>query len=184
MRGDTGSSSPAASEHRGDTQPPSQRRNPGRPKGSRNRNKTQVPLNDTLKHLQTMLKALLARVGDLIPLRYLVLDGYFGHNPALQIIPKTIRSLLIKSALQTIALQMGYNKLWIDFDLKVARQYSPLFSIHGALRRTWTPAYLRAAFQAAADGYRNTEFLPRRMETLQPKSIKFQSCTIKSSRNR
>ena len=78
MRGDTRSSSPAASEPRGETQPPSQRRTPGRPKGSRNRNKTQVPLNDTLKHLQTMLKALLTRVGDLIPLRYLVLDGYFG----------------------------------------------------------------------------------------------------------
>ena len=67
VRGDTGSSSPAASEPRGETQPPSQRRTPGRPKGSRNRNKTQVPLNDTLKHLQTMVKALLTRVGDLIP---------------------------------------------------------------------------------------------------------------------
>ena len=31
-----------------------------------------------------MVKALLARVGDLIPLRYLLFDGYFGHNHALQ----------------------------------------------------------------------------------------------------
>ena len=67
VRGDTGSSSPAASDPRDETQPPSPRRTPGRPKGSRNRNKTDVPLSDTLKHLQTMLKALLARVGDLIP---------------------------------------------------------------------------------------------------------------------
>ena len=81
VRGDTrGLPSPPASEHRDDTQLPSPQRNPGRPKGSRNRNKTDVRLSDTLKHLQTMVKALLARVGDLIPLRYLVLDGYFGHN--------------------------------------------------------------------------------------------------------
>ena len=84
VRGDTRSRSPRASEHRDDTQPPSPRRNRGCPKGSQNRNKTHVQLSDTLKHLQTMLKALLARVGDLIPLHYLVLDGYFGHNPALQ----------------------------------------------------------------------------------------------------
>ena len=84
VRSDTHSPSPPASEHRDDTQPPSPRRNRGRPKGSRNRNKTQVQLSDTLRHLQTMLKVLLARVGDLIPVRYLVLDGYFGHNNALQ----------------------------------------------------------------------------------------------------
>ena len=84
VRGDAGSPSPPASEPRDETQPPSPRRTPGRPKGSRNRNKTTVPLSDTLKHLQTMVKALLARIGDLIPVRYLVLDGYFGHNNALQ----------------------------------------------------------------------------------------------------
>ena len=101
VRGDTRSSSPAASEPRGETQPPSQRRTPGRPKGSRNRNKTQVPLNDTLKHLQTMLKALLTRVGDLIPLRYLVLDGYFGHNPALQMTQQCGLSLISKLRVNT-----------------------------------------------------------------------------------
>ena len=41
-------------------------------------------LNDVLKQLQTMVKALLKRVGNLIPLRYFVLDGFFGHNNALQ----------------------------------------------------------------------------------------------------
>ena len=63
---------------------PPQNHKRGRPKGSRNQNKTEVEFSDTLKHLQTMVKALLARIGDLIPLRYLVLDGYFGHNHALQ----------------------------------------------------------------------------------------------------
>ena len=67
-----------------ETQQPVPRRNRGRPKGSRNRNRTEVQLSDTLKHLQTLIKALLRRIDDLIPVRYLVLDGYFGHNPALQ----------------------------------------------------------------------------------------------------
>ena len=101
VRGDTGIRSPPASEHRDDTQPPSPQRNRGRPKGSQNRNKTQVPLNDTLKHLQTMLKALLTRVGDLIPLRYLVLDGYFGHNPALQMTQQCGLSLISKLRVNT-----------------------------------------------------------------------------------
>ena len=84
VRSDTRSPSPPASESPEETQQPVPRRNRGRPKGSRNRNKTQVQLSETLKHLQTMIKALLRRIDDLIPVRYLVLDGYFGHNNALQ----------------------------------------------------------------------------------------------------
>ena len=60
------------------------KRSRGRPKGSRNRNKTDVVLSETLKHLRSMLKTVLAKVGGLIPLEYFVLDGYFGHNNALQ----------------------------------------------------------------------------------------------------
>ena len=41
-------------------------------------------LSDVLKQLQTMVKGLLQQIGNLIPLRYFVLDGYFGHNNALQ----------------------------------------------------------------------------------------------------
>ena len=80
VRSDTRSPSPPASESPEETQQPVPRRKRGRPKGSRNRNKTQVQLSETLKHLQTMIKALLRRIDDLIPVRYLVLDGYFGHN--------------------------------------------------------------------------------------------------------
>ena len=65
-------------------QSPPVKRTPGRPKGSRNRNKTDVVLSETLKHLRSMLKAVLAKIGDLIPVRYFVLDGYFGNNRALQ----------------------------------------------------------------------------------------------------
>ena len=84
VRGDTRRRSLPASEPPEETQQPVPRGNRGRPKGSRNRNKTDVRLSDTLKHLQTRIKALLRRIDDLIPVRYLVLDGYFGHNNALQ----------------------------------------------------------------------------------------------------
>ena len=58
----------------------------GRPKGSRNRNKREVELSGTLKHIQNMLRTLLKQIDGLIPVRYFVLDGYFGHNPALQMV--------------------------------------------------------------------------------------------------
>ena len=82
VRGDTCSPGPPeTSQPRDTTQTPLPKRNRGRPKGSRNRNKTQVDLSDTLKQIQTLIKALLKRIDALIPLRYLLLDGYFGHNP-------------------------------------------------------------------------------------------------------
>jgi putative transposase len=63
---------------------PPEKRKPGRPKGSRNRNKTDVVLNDTLKQLQSMFETVLATIAGFIRVRYCVLDGYFGHNNALQ----------------------------------------------------------------------------------------------------
>ena len=73
MRRDTRGlpSPPETSEPRDDKQTPSSRRKCGRPKGSRNRNKTDVQLSDTLKHVQTMIKALLRRI-----------DGKYLENPA------------------------------------------------------------------------------------------------------
>ena len=101
VRSDTRSPSPPASESPEETQQPVPRRNRGRPKGSRNRNKTQVEFSDALKHLQTMLTALLARIGGLIPVRYLVLDGYFGHNPALQMTQQCGLALISKLRVNT-----------------------------------------------------------------------------------
>ena len=59
---------------------------PGRPKGSKNRNKTEVVLNDTLKQVESMLKTVLATFGGVLPIRYLLLDGYFGNNNTLQMV--------------------------------------------------------------------------------------------------
>ena len=102
VRGDTcGLRSLPVSEPPEETQKPVPRPKRGCPKGSRNRNKTQVRLSDTLKHLQTMIKALLRRIDDLIPVRYLVLDGYFGHNPALQMTQQCGLHLISKLRINT-----------------------------------------------------------------------------------
>jgi putative transposase len=60
------------------------KRKPGRPKGSSTKAKTTVELSPELTRIQTMTLQLLARIGAVIPLTYLVLDGHFGNNAALQ----------------------------------------------------------------------------------------------------
>jgi hypothetical protein len=68
------------------TEPPAPKRKPGRPKGSHNQDKTQVRLTEELQRIQTMLKQQVARLAGRIRLRHIALDGYFGHNPALQMV--------------------------------------------------------------------------------------------------
>ena len=102
VRGDTCSPGPPeTSQPRDTTQTPVPKRKRGRPKGSRNRNKTEVELSDTLKQIQTLIKALLKRIDALIPLRYLVLDGYFGHNNALQMTKQCGLALISKLRVNT-----------------------------------------------------------------------------------
>ena len=101
VRGETRRRSRVASEPPEDPPKPVPRRQRGRPKGSRNRDKTDVQLSDTLKHLQTMVKALLRRIDDLRALRYLVLDGYFGDNHALQMTQECGLHLISKLRVNT-----------------------------------------------------------------------------------
>jgi putative transposase len=56
----------------------------GRPKGSCNRDKTQVELTAELKRIQEMIRNQLKMLQDWLTVRYLVLDGHFGNNNALQ----------------------------------------------------------------------------------------------------
>jgi IS4 transposase len=58
--------------------------NPGRPKGSKNRDKTQVTLTPELTRIQKMVQKLLRFIKSTFPLSYLVMDGKFGNNNALQ----------------------------------------------------------------------------------------------------
>lgn len=60
------------------------KRKRGRPQGSKNKDKTQVNLSRELLHIRGMLSALLHTIGETIPLEYLLLDGKFGHNNAVQ----------------------------------------------------------------------------------------------------
>ena len=67
-----------------DPHAPKKRR--GRPKGSKNRDKTQVALNPELKRIQKMVKKQLEGLQNLVSVRYLALDGHFGNNNALQMV--------------------------------------------------------------------------------------------------
>jgi DDE superfamily endonuclease len=60
------------------------KRKPSRPKGSTTKAKTAVELTPELCRIQTMVRQLLMRIGGLFRLTYLVLDGHFGNNAALQ----------------------------------------------------------------------------------------------------
>jgi len=56
----------------------------GRPKGSKNKDKTQVTLTPELQLIKSMVQKFLLLLNGLFPLTYLVLDGHFGNNNALQ----------------------------------------------------------------------------------------------------
>jgi IS4 transposase len=57
---------------------------PGRPKGSKNRDKTQVELTPELTRTQQMVQKLLPLTMGVLSLKHLVMDGHFGNNNALQ----------------------------------------------------------------------------------------------------
>ena len=59
---------------------------PGRPKGSKNKNKKEVELSSSMLWMQSLIISLLQLVGTAIPIRYFVYDGAFGHNDALQMV--------------------------------------------------------------------------------------------------
>ncbi len=59
---------------------------PGRPKGSKNRDKTQVELTPELQRIQNMVKQQLAIFQGLLSITYLVLDGHFGNDNSLQMV--------------------------------------------------------------------------------------------------
>jgi putative transposase len=63
---------------------PKPKRKPGRPRGSKNKDKTQVMFTPELLLIKTMIQKLLLLVGGALPLTYLLLDGKFGNNNALQ----------------------------------------------------------------------------------------------------
>jgi hypothetical protein len=63
---------------------PAAKRKPGRPKGSPTKATTTRDLSPELTRIQSLILALLRRIGGLLPLTYLVLDGHFGNAATLQ----------------------------------------------------------------------------------------------------
>jgi DDE superfamily endonuclease len=76
--------------------PAGAKRPPGRPKGSKNKNKAEVQLTPELLRIQGLVDALLQRIAGWLPLTYLLLDGHFGHNHALQMARQSNLHLISK----------------------------------------------------------------------------------------
>jgi putative transposase len=73
-----------------------EKKKPGRPKGSRNRNKAEVTLNPELQRIQKMLQSLLNTIQGTVHLTYLVLDGHFGNSPAFHMVRQCQLHLISK----------------------------------------------------------------------------------------
>ncbi|BAZ37048.1 transposase [Calothrix sp. NIES-4101] len=54
----------------------------GRPKGSKNKDKTEVVFTSELLRIRILIQDLLKKLSKFLPLTYLVLDGHFGNNNA------------------------------------------------------------------------------------------------------
>jgi hypothetical protein len=77
---------------------PTAKRGRGRPKGSKNRNKAEVALSPYLSFILTLLQAVKAVLGTTLVVTYVVLDGAFGNNYALQMVRRCQYDLISKLA--------------------------------------------------------------------------------------
>ena len=68
----------------------------GRPKGSRNRDKSRVSLTPELERIQKMIKKQLLLLKGLVKIRHIALDGHFGNNNALQMVLQCALHLVSK----------------------------------------------------------------------------------------
>ncbi len=87
---------------------PGEKRQRGRPKGSRNKKSAEVVLNAELQRIQVALKAFLQRIGKVLTLQYLVLDGHFGNYPSAGMVTQTGLQLISKLR-QDAALYLSYT---------------------------------------------------------------------------
>lgn len=87
---------------------PQEKRGRGRPKGSKNKNKTEVILTSELLLIKKMVNSLFKLVANFIPLTYLVLDGHFGNNNALQM-ARQVKLHIISKLRHDSALYIPYK---------------------------------------------------------------------------
>ena len=80
---------------------PAAKRGRGRPKGSKNRNKADVALAPYLSFILTLLQAVQQLLGTTLVVSYVVLDGAFGNNYALQMVRRCPYDLISKLAVNS-----------------------------------------------------------------------------------
>jgi putative transposase len=97
-----------AKAHAKTPQPSTAKRRPGRPTGSKNKDKVAVTLTPELLRIQSMIDALLHLIAKFIPLTYLVLDGHFGNHNALRTVQQCQLHLISKLRSDS-ALYMPYE---------------------------------------------------------------------------
>jgi putative transposase len=107
-------------------------RKPGRPKGSTTKAKTSPELTPELGRIQTMVQQLRERSAGLLPLTYLLLDGHFGNNNALQ--------MALSCQLQLISKLRNDSALYLRYDGPYAgrgprRKYGEKIEYHAIAER-------------------------------------------------
>ena len=73
-----------------------EKKKPGRPKGSKNKDKQKVVFSAELLRIQTALKSFLAIIRTIISLKYVVMDGHFGNYPSALMIRQENLNLISK----------------------------------------------------------------------------------------
>jgi putative transposase len=81
----------------------------GRPKGSKNKDKTQIEWTPELHLIQSLLQKVMGLVTGLCSVSYLVLDGHFGNNNALQMVRQATALHLISKLRHDAALYFLYD---------------------------------------------------------------------------
>ncbi len=112
-----------------------EKRGRGRPKGSKNKNKTEVIFTSELLRVKKMINELFKLVANFIPLTYLVLDGHFGNNNALQM-ARQVNLHIISKLRHDSALYIPYQNS--DPNHRSRRKYGDRFDW-----RNISQAYLR-----------------------------------------
>jgi hypothetical protein len=87
---------------------PTPKRKVGRPKGSSSKAKASAELSPELTRIQTQIRALLERIGGLMGLTYLLLDGHFGNAAALKM-ARGCKLHLISKLRSDSALYLAYD---------------------------------------------------------------------------
>jgi hypothetical protein len=87
---------------------PTTKRKVGRPKGSSSKAKATAQLSPELSRIHSLILALLTRIGGVLPLTYLVLDGHFGNAASLQM-AQSCKLQLISKLRSDSALYLPYD---------------------------------------------------------------------------